>query len=357
MTPRTKGIIAMALASVLLVGAVAYVFCFIDEENAISYEEVDSIPGFEISHLEGTAGTVVLYKNSLGENTVRFTDMNSDSVYEVTGNLNGNIAIDSEGSFELILNGASVRSNQLTPISMISGQGLIVSASDGTENNISDFRDSISSVAGAIHSSSDLLLDGDGSLRVQSTHNTALESVGDITLSIAMMTVDSEKDSVICQGFEMNRGEISLTSHRAGGIVASGTVTVNTDYGSATLSIRSPETAMDAQGDIDIEGDPKIYISTADMAPRSDDSTIYIGYATKDYTFSLHVMDKDGNVTWINPSGDPTLVFHAKSRCYLYTFSIPVGCHEIVIYAYDQDQTQGQCEGQCFLHLGSSSFS
>lgn len=122
------------------------------------------------------SGTPGCYK--VEGNTIVFTPVSAESVYSISGELSGNIVINTGDlyKFELELSGLSLVSDSTNPISVFSGDEVSIQAKKGTKNYIYDLRETIPetdtlSVSDAIYSEVDLEISGKGKLFVVSNNN------------------------------------------------------------------------------------------------------------------------------------------------------------------------------------------
>ncbi len=342
MTASSVKIAAVAaICAIAIFGAwAAYSFSVNSEESGVSYEDVETIDGLTVKYVSGTSGSYTLASNSQDEYTVTFEGMSADSVYELSGTLKGNIIVDC-GSYdlELRLNGLDISSGKAAPVRANSCGNLTITVVEGTVNKISDFREEHESTY-AIVSSSEMEIAGEGALMVESTHNGGISS-GDILVSASNVFVESQLDSIVSSGsVDVTADTLTAMSHAGTGIVGTD---VNIDGTSETISatVLSCAIGIDASNDLSVNGDVDLKVQTSDMSKRSERTDVYVGYSNSNFTFSLKVQTSSGT-TWVNPSGDPTLVHRAMAKSYVYEFEVPDDTTTFEIYAYSSSQVQGQ---------------
>lgn len=152
----------------------------------------------EIKCISGTPGC---YK--VEGNTIVFTPVSAESVYSISGELSGNIMINTGDAhkFELELSGFSLVSDSVNPISVLSGDEVSIQAKKDTKNYIYDLREAIpeddtDSISAAIHSEVDLEISGKGELSVVSKNNNGIHSKKDLQVKNLSLTV-SCKDNAL----------------------------------------------------------------------------------------------------------------------------------------------------------------
>ena len=119
--------------------------------------ESDSISGFDVTCDSGTSGIASYsYDSSTGEYTVTFGTITEDTEYTVSGVLNGNIVIDVDRSetydFVLNLKGVTISSSVSSPIVILSGDDVTLSAKKGTSNVVTDSRPAADSDVDGVYS-------------------------------------------------------------------------------------------------------------------------------------------------------------------------------------------------------------
>ncbi len=278
-------VIAVLLAAAVVAGA-AFMLAgngtsdngviVIDEEDSrISDTEIDT--GEDSSAVNTGEFTIVFESGtenawtetvSKGETTITFANLTADTSYSISGKLEGNIVIDAgDFDFELILNGVTISSSNNVPI-YITGYGDVdITAKKDTTNYIYDNRDAVSDddISAAVYSTCDLHIKGKGKLVIVSDNNNGIHSKDDLSvknLTLYVTCVDNAlkgNDSV-----KITSGNITLNSVSGDGIkttstdvsskgVQRGTVTINSDDGNTSLTIRAYCDGIDAAFDVIIE--------------------------------------------------------------------------------------------------------
>ena len=224
---------------------------------------------FTITLDSGTDNCYTITKNG-DEYTVTFSGMTDENgtSYIISGTLPGNIVIDAgDYDFELILNGVTISSAVNVPIMITSGDDATITAKKNTTNYIYDNRAAVSDddISACVYSKCDLKIKGNGSLIIVSANNNGIHSKDDLSvknLTLYVTCVDNclkGNDSV-----EITSGTITLNATTGDAIkttstdlsskgVQRGNVTINSDDGDTTLTIRAYCDGIDAAFDVLIE--------------------------------------------------------------------------------------------------------
>lgn len=261
------------------------------------------------------SGTPGCYK--VEGNTIVFTPVSAESVYSISGELSGNIVINTGDlyKFELELSGLSLVSDSTNPITVFSGDEVSIQAKKGTTNYIYDLRPTIPetdtlSVSDAIYSEVDLEISGKGKLFVVSNNNgihskkdlqvknldltvscldNALKGNDSVELEAATATlIASAGDAVKTSNSDISskgnqRGTVSVISgsyklySACDGIDAAYDVTVSDgSIGIFTDSFSAyTESASDATSSKGIKASNKITLNGGNIQIRSSDNAIH----------------------------------------------------------------------------------
>ena len=188
--------------------------------------QADPDNSLQIQCLEGTEGC---YK--IEGSTVTFTGITADSIYIISGKFTGNIVIqvDDAYQFELEMRGLDISCDYTSPISILSGDKVTLTAKKGYQNTVTDLRaadvPNNNQKSGAIYAECDLDIGGKGELNVISQYNNGIHTKDDLeikNLTLSVRCADNAlkgNDSVT-----IISGTISLTATAGDGIK-----TVNTD--------------------------------------------------------------------------------------------------------------------------------
>ncbi len=330
--------------------------------------ESDSIDGFDVTCDSGTSGIVsYAYDSSTGEYTVTFGTITEDTEYTVSGALDGNIVIDVDPSetydFVLNLKGATITSSVNSPIVILSGDDVTLSAKKGTSNTITDSRQAVDSdvegvYSAAVYSVVDLKLKGNGSLMVTSENNNGIHTKDDLSVKNLTLTVScldnalKGNDSVT-----VTSGNVSLYARQGDGIKTSnsetteskqkGTVTVNSDDGDTSLTIYAACDGIDAAYDVSIsetEGNSTVlniytdaYYSGSETVPVDSGDVLYLKVPSGLYSsgYSYYVLFSDGSSTeWAKAS---YLKYSAEFRTSYYYLTVdkPSWATKMALFVYN----------------------
>lgn len=218
--------------------------------------------------------------------TLTFSGLDADTVCSVTGEFNGQIVIDAgdDYKFELELNGVKLYSGEHNPITVLSGDKVILTAKKGTQNYIYDTRAAISdddetSYSAAIYSTCDLDLGGKGELVVVSANNNGIHTKDDLKVKNLTLYVTCEdnalkgNDSVTVAG-----GTLTLIAKTGDGIKTSnsslsskgkqkGTITLT----GGTIDIYAACDGIDAAYNVEVGEDVVLNIYTDLYSPYSEE--------------------------------------------------------------------------------------
>jgi hypothetical protein len=330
--------------------------------------ESDSISGFDVTCDSGTSGIAsYAYDSDTGEYTVTFGTITEDTEYTVSGVLNGNIVIDVDRSetydFVLNLKGVTISSSVSSPIVILSGDDVTLSAKKGTSNVVTDSRPAADSdvdgvYSAAVYSVVDLKLKGNGSLTVTSENNNGIHTKDDLSVKNLTLTVScldnalKGNDSVT-----VTSGNVSLYARQGDGIKTSnsetteskqkGTVTVNSDDGDTSLTIYAACDGMDAAYDVSIsetEGNSTVlniytdaYYSGSETVPVDSGDVLYLKVPSGLYSsgYSYYVLFSDGSSTeWAKAS---YLKYSAEFRTSYYYLTVdkPSWATKMALFVYN----------------------
>ena len=136
--------------------------------------------------------------------------------YTLTGTINdGLIYINTDGNVKLILNGVSITNSQGPAIYVENAKTVEIETVKGTTNLLTDgstYSGYEDDVIGAIYSKDDLILSGEGTLKVISNNEDAIVSKDDLKITSGTYIIDSTDDGI--------RGKDSIE-------ITGGTFTIN----------------------------------------------------------------------------------------------------------------------------------
>lgn len=332
-----------------------------DEETSAPDDTDSEVLSFSVICVEGSAGCY-----SFVGNTLTFSTLSANSVYAISGELDGNIVIDvgDDYKFELEMCGFTVRCAETEPISIISGDKVTLTAKKEYENFVYDLREAVADDdetqhSSAVYSTVDLVIGGKGALTVESENNNGIHTKDDLevkNLTLSVRCVDNAlkgNDSVT-----VISGNITLIATAGDGIKTSntdisskgnqrGTVTIS----GGTVNIYAACDGIDAAYDVVIdesESTVVLNIFTDKYSEYSEEVTVvsentrYIRFTSKNYNYSVKYYNSaSGEYKWVNAEYY-TSVSGGRSTYYYYTVPIESGYDKFVFYMYSSSQAQGQ---------------
>ena len=307
------------------------------------------------------SGTQNAYK--LENNTLTFTAVSENSIYSLSGNFSGNIVIDTGDNFkfELELHGLSLISNAINPITVKSGDQVIIKAKKDTKNYIYDNRSTIDSAdetlfSGAIHSEVDLEVSGKGELTVISENNNGIHSRDDLevkNLTLFVACIDNAlkgNDSVRITSanttliaacgdtIKTSNSNLSEKGNQRGNITISG----------GTHTLYAACDGIDAAYDVIIDDSTTtLNIYTDKYSNYSKEVTAttsninYIRYTSSKYYYSVKYYNSDTDYVWVNAESHST-VNSGRTKYYYYSYPTKANYQKIQFFIYESASQQGQ---------------
>ena len=326
----------------------------VDEEaNAGRFEGQTDI---KVTLISGTAGAYTLENNVL-----KFTALKEDSVYSVSGKLNGNIVIDvgDDHKLDLELHGLSIVCSNTSPITVLSGDKISITAKKDYKNYIYDDRTAIDENAedahkGAIYSEVDLEICGKGKLYVVSAANNGIHSKDDLNVKNLGLYVNCADNAL------KGNDEIELESCNATLIARQGDAikTSNTEISSkgnqkgsviingGSYYVFSASDGIDAAYDVQIDGNAELNVYTDKYSSYSEEviavteNVYYVRYTSKNYKYSIRYYNSEEDQTWVNAEYHSS-VSGGRSTYYYYSIPKLTQYSKIQLYIYTSDMQQG----------------
>lgn len=336
----------------------------LDSLNAYDGYFAEDTVDITVKCVSGTEGCYTLEGG-----TLTFTAVNEDSVYSVSGKLKGNIVIDigDDYKFDIELQGLSLVSDTASPIVILSGNEVSVTAKSETENFIYDKRQAVDEsdetvFSGAIYSKVDLEICGKGSLTLVSENNNGIHGKDDLqvkNLTLLVACVDNAlkgNDSV-----EIKSGTTVLIASKGDGIKTTnsdisekgnqrGTVTVS----GGVHTVYAACDGIDAAYDVVIDGDETVlniytdkYSNYSSEVTAVDENVYYIRFTSGNYSYSVKYYNSDDDYKWVNAEYHST-VSGSRSKYYYYSFPKMSGYTKMQFFIYSSEQAQGQ-EDDCLV--------
>ena len=221
----------------------------ISEENGTyTYEDAEgNKTTLTIACTEGN-GTV-----RVEDSTIFIESVTEDTVFELSGTFYGNILaeVDEDAKLELSLCGLTLYSYDEAPIVVNGGDKVTISAKKETENAVFDLREAVGEddISAAIYATSDLDLQGKGTLYVTSESNNGIHTKDDLKVKNLTLQVDCRDNAL--------KGNDSVT-------IESGTITLIARSGDGIKTKNSDLSSKGKQrGSVTIlDGDILIYAAS-----------------------------------------------------------------------------------------------
>ena len=206
------------------------------------------------------SGDGAKYSSENGVNTVTIT---KEGTYILSGNLNGQIVVDTDktAKVQIVLNGVTISSESTAAIQVKQADKVFLTLAKGSENTLTETgefaSDDSSTVDGVIFSKDDLTINGTGSLKISTASGHGVVSKDDLV--IASGTIDITSSGHGLQGKDSVR-------------IADGTITIN----SSNDGIHSENKDDSSLGFVYIK-DGTIKISAADDGIHSGNNVTIDG--------------------------------------------------------------------------------
>lgn len=307
---------------------------------------------------------------SISGSTILFSGMQQDSVYQISGELVGNIIIEAEDDirFELELTGLHLSTDRECPIVITSGDKVNITAKKSYDNYIYDWRPAVSEeeYAGAIHSECDLVIGGKGNLTIYSAYNNGIHGKDDLQVKNLTLSVDcmhnalKGNDSVSIDG-----GNLVLVARQGDGIKTSnsdvsekgkqrGTITLS----GCSVDIYTACDGINAAYDVIVEDSAttlniytdkySAYSETVegDQTPSGEELS-FIRFTSQTFQYAVKYYNSDSDYQWVTATYHST-VSGGRNSYYYYSFPRYSQYAKIQYFGYMGGQTPGQEEDYAF---------
>lgn len=177
--------------------------------------------------------------------------------YILSGETTGQVTVNTEGNVRIILNNATITSSEGAAISIENAEKTVLELADGTTNIVEDAATrSDEEIDGAIYSSDDMIITGQGTLNVTANFEDGIVGKDDLWIESGTINVTSVDGGI--------RGKDSLT-------ISGGTLTIDaggdgikssndTDLGKGQLTISGGEITI-TSGDDAVKAEQNIWIT------------------------------------------------------------------------------------------------
>ena len=298
---------------------------------------------------------------TFADNVLTFSGLTANTTCSIVGEFNGAIVIDGgdDYKFELELCGVTLYSDAQSPIVILSGDKVTLTAKKGTKNYVYDTREAVdesdeTAYSSAVYSKSDLDIGGKGELIVISANNNGIHTKDDLKVKNLTLSVTCEdnalkgNDSVTISG-----GVLDLIAKSGDGIKTTntdvsskgnqrGTVTVS----AGTVNIYAACDGIDAAYNAVISDDAILNIYTDKYSPYSETveqsgSTKYIRFTSNTYNYSIKYYNDENDYKWENATFSET-VNGGRRTYYYYKVNSADEYNSFKLFVYSSSQTQGQ---------------
>lgn len=320
----------------------------------------ENIQDVTIKCLEGTANA---YK--IEGNTLTFSGITKDSVYSISGKFMGNIIIDvsDDYKFDLEMHGLSLVSKDETPITILNGDEVSLTAKKEYQNYIYDNREAVSSededvFSAAIYSLVDLEICGKGELTVVSENNNGIHSKDDLTVKNLTLTVTCTdnalkgNDSITVEG-----GNTTLIATQGDGMKTTNSDISDKGNQRGTITIMGGEHTIYAACDgIDAAYNAVVNDSTtvltiytdkysnySEEVTAVDEAEYYIRFTSNNYKYSVKYYNSDDDYIWVNANYHSS-VSGGRMNYYYYSFPKNTAYSKMQFFIYSSEMEQGQGE-------------
>lgn len=324
------------------------------------FEEETVAGDMTITCLSGSANCY-----SLEGKTLTFSGITEDTVYSITGKFNGNIVIDVNEAykFDLEMQGFSMVSDEVNPITVYGGNEVSIKAKKDTENYIYDTRDAIdesneSLYSGAIYSMVDLEMSGKGRLTLVSKNNNGIHSKKDLQVKNLTLTVSCKNNALKGNdSVSLENSTATLIASDGDGIKTSNTDVSNKGNQRGTVSISGGSyeiyascdgidaaynTVIDGEGtSVNIYTDR--YSNYSEDVTKVDTSTYYIRFTYNSYSYSVKYYNSEQDYLWVNAEYHSSRT-SGSTTYYYYSFPRHDEYSSMQFFIYSSNMEQGQEE-------------
>lgn len=193
------------------------------------------------------------YSDNIDLSTNNNINITSGGSYNITGSsTDASINVNTEEDIELIINNVEL-SNSTGPVINIENakNTTITLVGENTINNSSDSE--TLEYNAVIYSKDDLIIRGEGTLKIDSKYINAIKSNDDLEINGGTITIDSKSNGIVGNdSVTVNNGNISITSLKEG-LKATNEEKGNVIINGGTIKINSSEDAIQAVSDITIK--------------------------------------------------------------------------------------------------------
>lgn len=186
-------------------------------------------------------------KISLGNETVEIT---SPGTYLLSGTLTEksiHVNCNEKGTIRLILNGVHITNSTAAPVIIQEAKQVIITLAKGTNNIITDSRNTTADeeYSAALSSKADLTINGEGTLTVNTEYRNGIRSSDDLKIVSGTFYIDSKEDGIVGKDLLSIRGGNYTITAGTDGMKS----TYNTDTSKGNIVIEGGQFQITSQND------------------------------------------------------------------------------------------------------------
>lgn len=191
--------------------------------------------------------------------------------YTLSGNLNGQVVINTTEEIVLRLAGVSIQSNSGPAVNIQFAKNAIIEIVEGTNNFLADVAsDSDELAGGALYSSVDMEIRGTGNLSVKGAYKHAISSDANLTISNGSIEVSAVKDGIHADGnLVIENGKIDIINSNEG-IESKSKLYIN----GGNITLNSEDDGLNAATLIEINGGSLYGVASGDGIDSNGDLVI-----------------------------------------------------------------------------------
>ena len=203
-------VIIISLFILIFLGVLIYLI--IDKDNSnTSNNNISSITKSDIENIDWST------YDSEEITLTKSVEITKEGVYKLTGTIsNGYIYINTEGNVKLVLNNVTIINNSGPAIYIENAKSVEINTVKETTNILSDgttYNDFEEDVNGCIYSKDDLILSGDGSLKVTGNYEDGIVSKDDLKIINGTYIINTKNNGIKGKdSIEIENGTFNITS-------------------------------------------------------------------------------------------------------------------------------------------------
>ena len=186
-------IIVAIVILLLLVGLICYFVLNKEEKGSTAVGEIDSTINVDDYDIDWDSYTS--HEVSSDENGVNITE---SGIYTLTGEINGQVVVNTSGNVKLILDNVSIKSSNGPCILVKEASNVVISTTSGSTNVLEDSTNysGFEEEDATIYSHDDLIFEGSGTLKITSNYQDAIASSDDLSFTSGIYVINSSDDAI-----------------------------------------------------------------------------------------------------------------------------------------------------------------